>query len=102
VAAASKRSADAGWAHKAQELLGVHDAAQQRTELEAALVAAKHSAATSNEFPGLWWYHMGTIQFALGHKNEARDAFRQSLLLPDSMMSHHFSRVAIRELDGSK
>jgi tetratricopeptide (TPR) repeat protein len=99
-AAASKGAADAAWVDKAQELLGTHDAAEQQQKLEA-LANAERSTDTS-AFTGWWWYNIGAIQAALHHNDLAREAFHKALLLPDSLMSHHFARAAIEGLSAGR
>jgi tetratricopeptide (TPR) repeat protein len=95
-AAASKSAADSAWEDKAQRLLGTHDAAEHQQKLQA-LADAERSTDTS-AFTGWWWYNIGTIQSALHHNDQAKQAFDKALLLPDSLMSHHFARAA---MDGS-
>ena len=95
-AAASKSGADSAWAARAEELLGSYDAAQQQKKLEASLANAERQTNTSS-YTGWWWYNIGTMQGALHHEDQAREAFRKALLLPDSLMSHHLSRAAMEE-----
>ncbi|HEY6374825.1 MAG TPA: DUF5107 domain-containing protein [Edaphobacter sp.] len=100
-AAASKVGADSAWVAKAQKLLGTYDETEQSKKLQGSVAAAARVKDTSS-FTGWWWYNIGTMQAALHRNNEAREAFNNALLLPDSMMSHHLSRAAIAELDASK
>jgi tetratricopeptide (TPR) repeat protein len=93
-AIASMSGADSAWVAKARELLGTYDATQQQQKMQASLASAQRVKDTSS-FTGWWWYNIGTIQAALGHKDLASQAFNNALLLPDSMMSHHLSRVAM-------
>jgi tetratricopeptide (TPR) repeat protein len=95
-AASSKVNADAAWAAKAQRMLGATDEAVQKAKLETALASADRVKDTSS-FTGWWWYNLGTMEQALGRKEQAAAAFRKALLLPDSMMSHHMSRVALAD-----
>ncbi len=94
-AAASKNSADSAWVAKAEKLLGTYDASQQQQKLKA-LADAERSTDTS-AYTGWWWYSIGTIQAALHRPDQAKEAFHKALLLPDSLMSHHFSRVAMAD-----
>jgi tetratricopeptide (TPR) repeat protein len=94
-AAISKNSADSAWAAKAKKLLGTYDVERQQQRLEA-LADAERSTDTS-AYSGWWWYNIGTIQAALHHADQASEAFHKALLLPDSLMSHHFSRVAMAD-----
>jgi len=98
-AAASKSAADSAWVDKAQKLLGTHDAAEQK-KLKA-LADAERSTDTS-AFTGWWWYNIGTIQAALHHNDQARQAFDKALLLPDSLMSHHLTRAAMADLSADR
>ena len=100
-AAESKSGADAAWVARAKKLLGTYDAAEQQPKLEASLAAAER-VKDSSAFTGWWWYNIGTIQAALNHKDQAREAFKNSLLLPDSMMSHHLSRAALADIGTGK
>jgi tetratricopeptide (TPR) repeat protein len=97
-AAGSKIGADSAWVAKAQKLLGTYDATEHQKKLQASVASAARVKDTSS-FTGWWWYNIGTIQAALNHKDRAREAFNNALLLPDSMMSHHLSRAAIANLD---
>ena len=96
-AAAGKVASDAVWSARAEKLLGSHDIAQQQKNLETALAICERVRETS-AFTGWWWYNTGLIHAALHHDTEARKAFGQALLLPDSLMSHHLSRKALTEL----
>ena len=100
-AAASESGADSAWVARAKTLLGIYDAAEQQKRMQTSLAAAERVKDTSS-FTGWWWYNIGTIQAALNHKDQAREAFNSALLLPDSMMSHHLSRVALADLGADK
>jgi tetratricopeptide (TPR) repeat protein len=100
-AAASGGGVDSAWVAKAQKLLGTYDAMEQRQILQASLAAAERVKDTS-AFTGWWYYNIGTIQAALNHRDQAKEAFNKALLLPDSMMSHHMSRAAIADLSTDK
>ena len=100
-AATSKMRADAGWANQAQRLLGAYDPKEGKQNLEASLAAAQR-VKDASAFTGWWWYNIGIMQAALDCKDQAREAFRNALLLPDSMMSHHLSREAIADLGSGK
>jgi tetratricopeptide (TPR) repeat protein len=96
--AASKMNADAGWVNRVKRSFGTYDALEGKQTLQASLTTAQR-VKDSSSFTGWWWYNIGIMQDALGHKEQAREAFKNALLLPDSMMSHHLSRAAITELD---
>ncbi|MEO6924015.1 MAG: hypothetical protein ABI142_09335, partial [Bryocella sp.] len=95
-AAGSTAAGDAAWAIKAQTLLGNRDVAQQQKTLKAALDAAERMTLTS-AYTGWWWYNAGSLRAALNQNAEAQVDFRKAILFPDSMMSHHLSRVAMAE-----
>jgi tetratricopeptide (TPR) repeat protein len=94
-AANSKDSSDVAWVAKAEKLLGTYDASRQEQKLEG-LASAETSVDTSG-LTGWSWYNIGTIQAALHHPDQAKDAFHKALLLPDSWMSHHYSRAAMAD-----
>jgi tetratricopeptide (TPR) repeat protein len=96
-AASSKNGADAAWSLKAEKLVAHADAVMGLERVQAALASAKRTKDTSS-YTGWWWYNIGTMESALNHKDEAEKAFKNALLLPDSMMSHHMSRAAIEAL----
>ena len=93
--AASKNSADSAWVAKAEKLLGTYDTSGQQKKLEA-LADAERSTDTS-AYTGWSWYNIGAIQVALNHPDQAKEAFRKVLLLPDSLMSHHLARAAMKD-----
>jgi tetratricopeptide (TPR) repeat protein len=95
-AAAGNGAENSAWAIKAENLLDTTKPAQQQLKLQASLSDAERFTDTSS-LTGWWWYNIGTIQAALGHKDQAREAFNKALLLPDSMMSHHLSRAAMAD-----
>ena len=100
LAAASKDAADSAWVDKAQRLLGNYDPAVQERKLQALTDA--ESSIDTNAYNGRRWYDIGMIEVALHHSDQARDAFDKALLLPDSLMSHHFARVAKAELSADQ
>jgi hypothetical protein len=96
-AAASEVVADASWAVKAQQLLGIPGSAEQQEKLQRSLASAERVKDTSS-FTGWWWYNVGTMEMGLAHKDRAKAAFRRAILLPDSMMSHHLARAALTDV----
>ena len=96
-AASSKNGADSAWSLKAQRMVAPADADMELKRVQAALTSAKRTKDTSS-YTGWWWYNIGTMESALNHKDEAEKAFKNALLLPDSMMSHHMSRAAMEAL----
>jgi tetratricopeptide (TPR) repeat protein len=88
---------DVVWAWASARALSDYDSARWQERLSSALSQLEFRArAGSHESWSL--YSLGILQRALGHEDVARETLRQSLLAPDSRMSHHFSRLA---LDGT-
>jgi tetratricopeptide (TPR) repeat protein len=100
-ASASKVGADAGWAKQARQLLGTYDASTGREKLRESLAVAQR-VKDSSSFTGWWWYNIGVMETALDRKDQAREAFKNALMLPDSMMSHHLSRTAMADLSPAR
>jgi len=96
-AAASKHGGDATWSLKAERLLSSVDSEKRLQELQTSLSSAER-VRDSSSYTGWWWYNIGTIEAVLDHKEQAEEAFRHALLLPDSMMSHHMARAAMADL----
>jgi tetratricopeptide (TPR) repeat protein len=85
------------WAWASARALSDYDQTRWQERLSSALAQLELNArAGSHESSSL--YSLGILQMALGLREEARASLRESLLLPDSRMSHHFSRLA---LDGT-
>jgi tetratricopeptide (TPR) repeat protein len=100
-AASSKSGGDSAWSGKAEMLLGSFDTEKGSQKLQTSLASAERVKDTSS-YTGWWWYNIGTMEAALNHKEQAKKAFENALLLPDSMMSHHSSRDAMAALAEKK
>jgi len=100
-AASSKTGADTAWSLKAEALLAPSSEKAGLEKVQASLASAKRTRETSS-YTGWWWYNIGTMEAAMNHRDEAESAFKNALLLPDSMMSHHMSRAAMAALAASK
>ncbi len=100
-AASGQDPADQVWAIRAEKSLGTYDAAKADKQLTDALAVAESHLKTST-FTGFWWYTAGSLQAALNRKEQARESFRNSLLLPDTHMSHHLAREALAEISAGK
>jgi len=87
-------SSDVVWEWAAARKRRGYDAALWREHLAAALSRAE-SNAQSSAYQGWWVYSVGVLQIALGRDVEGNSSLRECLLLPDSRMSHHFSRLAM-------
>jgi tetratricopeptide (TPR) repeat protein len=82
------------WAWASARKLSAYDDTQWKERLTSALSEAQvHAGAGARE--GWCFYYAGALQIALGHNEEAKASLRESLLLPDTRMSHHFSRLAL-------
>jgi predicted Zn-dependent protease len=94
-AAANKNPTNLPWAIKAEQALGTYNAGNTEKALRKAI--PEHLTEIS-DYSGSRWYNIGMTQAALHQDVDAKKSFRNSLLLPDSFMSHHLSRVASSSL----
>jgi hypothetical protein len=85
------------WAWAAARKRVGYDSAQWQTRLTLALSEAESRSQTS-ALKGWWAYSIGILQIALGRDEKGQSSLREALLLPDSLMSDHFARLA---LDGA-
>jgi len=93
-AAASASSPDqVRWAWLASQKLPDFDPAKWPQTLQSALDQAESRSETS-AYPGWWLYTAGSLQRELGREQDADLNFRKALLLPDRMLSYHFTRLA--------
>ena len=67
---------------------------QWHGRLSASLSQAETRIRTSS-FKGWWTYTAATLQIALGLEEQAKVSLRQAVLLPESLMSYHFARLAL-------
>ena len=95
LAANSTRSSDAVWSWAAARKLADYDDAAWQKRLTVALSQAESNAQT-NPRTGWAFYSLGILQRALGHEAQATAALRESLLQPDTQMSHHLVRLALQ------
>ena len=62
------------------------------------LLSRRHRVVRETSSYTSWWdYTAGVLASALGSHQEADQRFRQALLLPDRMLSYHFTRIARAE-----
>lgn len=80
------------WAWRAAQKLPGFDGKQWQERLQAALAQAKSRSDTSSHTS--WWdYTAGALAGALGSQQEADQRFQKALVLPDRMLSYHFTRA---------
>ena len=82
------------WAWAAARKLPGYNPAQWHDRLNSALSEAESRTNTSS-FKSWWTYTTGILQIALGRQEQGDAALRQALLLPESLMSYHFARLAL-------
>ena len=87
--AASTGPADLVWAWGAAKKLDGYDGAEWTRRLETALAHALVRAESGSP------YTAGALEAVQGKRADAWTHFQQMLLLPDRMMSHHLSRMAM-------
>jgi tetratricopeptide (TPR) repeat protein len=90
---------------EASQIVWKWAAARKRTGYDPALWHGRLAAALSQvesssraDTSGWLLYTKGVLQIALGRQQEAELSLRQTLLLPETRLSHHFARLA---LDGA-
>jgi hypothetical protein len=84
------------WANQAAKHLDHYDFAQWMARLNSAISQAEQQAQRSNS--KVWWtYIAATLRLATGQSEAARSDLRNSLLLPDSRMAHHYIRIALSD-----
>jgi tetratricopeptide (TPR) repeat protein len=84
------------WAWRAAQKLPGFDGKQWQERLETALAQAKSRSDTSS-YTSWWDYTAGALAGSLGSQQEADQRFQKALLLPDRMLSYHFTRTARAE-----
>lgn len=84
------------WAWLASQKLRDADRAQWQERLQSALRQADDRTGNSG-YPSWWLYTAGLLEKDLGGPDEAKVRFRKALLLPDRMLSYHFTRLAQAE-----
>jgi hypothetical protein len=85
---------DAVWAWASAKKLSGYDPGLWQERLSLALSHAESNARTSTDQS--WWaYSVGVLQMALGRDVRGKASLRESLLLPENRMSHHYCRLAL-------
>ena len=82
------------WAWAASRKRLGYDPEYWRTRLASALGDAE-SRLRASSYKGWWTYSIAILQIALGREEEGRKSLRNATLLPDSLMSYHFARLAL-------
>jgi predicted Zn-dependent protease len=100
-ATAGTEPADQVWAIKAGKSLGTYDSVKANKRIAGAISTAQNHIETST-YTGSWWYALGTLQATLNQKEQARESFKNALLLRDNHMSHHLAREALAEISADK
>jgi tetratricopeptide (TPR) repeat protein len=82
------------WAWAAAKKQTGFNAEQWKSRL---LSAASQAEATAKRsaLQGWWLYTAGALRLAAGQEEQGVWSFRETLLLPENLMSHHFSRLAL-------
>jgi tetratricopeptide (TPR) repeat protein len=80
------------WAWQASRKQPGFSETQWHERLKSALQQAVSRSETSS-FAGWWYYNAGTLETALGNREQAEKDFRLALLLPDRMLAYHSTRL---------
>ena len=94
LAAAASAPDQIRWAYLSAHKLPDFKQAEWQARLRAALQQAQARSETS-AYPSWWFYTAGTLQQELGFVQDAGESFKNALLLPDRMLSYHFTRLAM-------
>lgn len=85
------------WASQAAKHLPNYDSTRWTELLTSAITRAGQQAQRSNA--KVWWiYVAGTLHLAVGQTEAGQTELRIALFLPDSRMSHHYTRLALTQL----
>jgi hypothetical protein len=90
----SSGPADIVWVWASARKLNGYDPAQWRARLNAALSQAESNVETGNS-SGWWLYTGGVLQMALGNPEKGKMSLHEALLVPETRMSYHLSRLAL-------
>ena len=95
--AASSKATDPSqvvWAWAAARKRPGYKPEHWRRRLTSALSEAE-SRLPASSYKGWWTYSIGILQIALGREEQGRKSLRDVILLPESLMSYHFARLAL-------
>ena len=96
-ASADQNPTNLPWIAMAEKSLRANTVEQTEARIRAAIPAADHLTEI-NDFSSQRWYAIGMLQAEAHQYAAARQSFTNAILLPDSFMSHHFARVAMKDL----
>lgn len=82
------------WAFAAERKLDGYDSGKWQARLHSALSQVESSMRT-NGSSGWGLYTEGILQIALGEKEKGNASLRESLLAPETRMSHYLARLAL-------
>jgi tetratricopeptide (TPR) repeat protein len=85
---------DIVWAWASARKLNGYDPVRWRARLKATLSQAESNVETGNS-SGWWLYTAGVLQMALGNIEKGKALLHEALLVPETRMSYHLSRLAL-------
>jgi tetratricopeptide (TPR) repeat protein len=85
---------DAIWSWKSSQELPGFQQESGKQKLETVLERARSTSEISSR-TGWWLYNTAMLNRAIGHTQTAEAEFRGALLLPDQMLTHHLTRLAL-------
>jgi tetratricopeptide (TPR) repeat protein len=94
VTASASAPGQMAWAWLAAQKLPGFDPQQWNQRLEATRAQAENLVETS-ALTSFWVYTLGSLEAALGQRQQADATFRKVFLLPDRMLAYHLTRLAI-------
>jgi len=96
---ASQDPTNLPWIAMAEKSLDANTVEQTESKIRAAIPAPDHLTEI-DDFSSQRWYAIGMLQAEAHQYAGARQSFTNAILLPDSFMSHHLARVAMKALPG--
>jgi len=87
---------DVVWAWAAAKTQDAYDQAKWMNRLNAGILQAEANARTGNA-PDWWMYAAGILRIAVGQKERGQAELRETLLTPETRMSHHLARLALMQ-----
>jgi len=96
-ASASQSPINLPWIAMAERSLKANTVERTEARILAAIPTPEHLTEI-NDFSSQRWYAIGMLQAEAHQYSMARQSFTNAILLPDSFMSHHLARVAMKDL----